>query len=590
MRRGELISRTHMINQIKDQTRCSVRLATAHDREAIYHLRHEVYASELSQHDLQPSGRLSDPLDDFNIYLVSVADETITGFISITPPTRNRFSIDKYISRAELPFAVDDQLFEVRLLTVPKSHRGESIAVLLMYAALRWVEAHGGTRIVAIGRQGILDFYMKLGLEPHGRIVQAGSVTYELMSVTTHDLGRQLANHSSLLNRLERTIDWRLDFPFWKPASCFHGGTFFNAIGTRFDRLELRHEIINADVLDAWFPPSPKVIDALQNNLAWLVQTSPPTGCEGLIETIAEVRGIDPECILPGGGSSDLIFLALRHWLRPQSRVLLLDPTYGEYAHLLEQVIHCRVERFPLSRENGYEVDLEKLEEVARNNFDLIVLVNPNSPTGRHVSGSGLKAIIERIPVKAKVWIDETYIDYVGADQSLEAFATNSPNIIVCKSMSKVYALSGARVAYLCASPELITELRAITPPWAIGLPSQVAAVMALQDQAYYQARYVETHRLRKRLSADLEQFEGWEIIPGVANFLLCHLPAQGPDAATVVERCGDYGLFLRNAATMGKRLGDHAIRIAVKDAETNRRMIQVLKTVLEDSAVPVGK
>jgi histidinol-phosphate/aromatic aminotransferase/cobyric acid decarboxylase-like protein len=85
-------------------------------------------------------------------------------------------------------------------------------------------------------------------------------------------------------------------------------------------------------VLDAWFPPSPKVLAALTDYLPWLLRTSPPTGCEGLIETIAEVRGIRRENILPGAGSSDLIFRALRQWITPTSHALILDPTYSEYA------------------------------------------------------------------------------------------------------------------------------------------------------------------------------------------------------------------------------------------------------------------
>jgi histidinol-phosphate/aromatic aminotransferase/cobyric acid decarboxylase-like protein len=77
-----------------------------------------------------------------------------------------------------------------------------------------------------------------------------------------------------------------------------------------------------------------------------------------LIETIARRRGVQPENILPGAGSSDLIFRALRHWLTPRSHALILDPTYGEYAHVLERVIGCTVDRLTLRPENDFEVDL----------------------------------------------------------------------------------------------------------------------------------------------------------------------------------------------------------------------------------------
>ncbi|MBM3841104.1 MAG: aminotransferase class I/II-fold pyridoxal phosphate-dependent enzyme, partial [Verrucomicrobia bacterium] len=200
--------------------------------------------------------------------------------------------------------------------------------------------------------------------------------------------------------------------------------------------------------------------------------------CEGLIETIARARGVAPGNILPGAGSSDLIFRALRHWLTPES---------------------------------------------------------------------------------------------------LERFAARSENTLVCKSMSKVYALSGARVAYLCAGPHQLETLRAITPPWVVSLPAQVAAVRASEDPDYYATRYQETHALQESLARELRSLD-WEVRPGVANFLLCHLPEKSLDAEALIERCREQGLFLRNAGLMG--MGPDSVRVAVKDAETNRRMVNILQEV----------
>jgi histidinol-phosphate/aromatic aminotransferase/cobyric acid decarboxylase-like protein len=285
---------------------------------------------------------------------------------------------------------------------------------------------------------------------------------------------------------------------------CFHGGAFFTAIGDEFDRLREKDRVISADVLDAWFPPSPRVVATLQEHLPWLLKTSPPTGCEGMVRTIARVRGVEPENILPGGGSSDLIFLALREWLPAGSRVLLLDPSYGEYAHVLEDVIRCRVDRLPLQREEGYALHPDRLAEALRQEYDLAVIVNPNSPTGRHLPRETLEAVLASAAGNTRFWIDETYVEYAGPGQSLERFAAASRNMVVCKSMSKVYALSGARVAYLCGPADLLRDLRRFTPPWAVSLLGQVAAVEALHDPEYYAARYAETRTLREALAAEL--------------------------------------------------------------------------------------
>lgn len=368
-------------------------------------------------------------------------------------------------------------------------------------------------------------------------------------------------------------------------SACFHGGAFFDAIGDDFATLDRRRHLINADVLDAWFPPAPGVLAALREHLTWLARTSPPTACDGMLRAIARTRGVAAECLVPGGGSSDLIFLVLRHWLTQQSRVLLLDPTYGEYAHVLEQVIGCRVDRLTVSREDDYALRPAAAGSAAArrsglNAYDLVVLVNPNSPTGRFTPRDELAAWLrDVVPPRTRVWVDETYLDYAGGpDASLEGLAAMSENVVVCKSMSKVHALSGLRAGYLCGPEPLMTEVRAITPPWAVSLPAQVAAVRALADPEYYAARYAETHMLREELAGALGSIGGLSVVSGaVANFLLIHLSEDGPDASTVVARCRREQVFLRDAAAMGSSLGSRAIRIAVKPREEQKRIIAAL-------------
>ncbi len=359
------------------------------------------------------------------------------------------------------------------------------------------------------------------------------------------------------------------------PDACVHGGAFFEAIGDAFDDLSRRERVVNADVLDAWFPPSPKAMAALREHLDWLVRTSPPTHAEGLARTVSAVRGVPESCLLTAAGSSDLIFLAMREWLTPSSRALVLDPTYGEYEHVLTHVVGCRVDRFPLSRADGYELDVERLgRSIRAERPDLVVLVNPNSPTGRHAPRGALEAMLARVPSSTRVWIDETYVDYAGSSESLERFAVTRSNVVVAKSLSKAYALSGLRAAYLCADAALLVPLRRLTPPWAVSLPAQVAAVKALADAPYYAARWLETAALREALALDLHRRVRAEVVPSTTNFVLAHLPGDAPTAAAIVERLKADGLYLRDASAIGSGLGPRAIRVAVKDARTNVWMV----------------
>ena len=556
----------------------SVAEATSSQRDAIYRHRHDVYAREIGQHLENESRTLQDSLDLSNRYLVVTHGSDLAGFISITPPGDHGYSIDKYFDREDLPFQVDRQSYELRLLTVLPQFRHTQTAAILMFAAFRWIESRGGLQIIAIGRREVSAMYRRCGMNEVGRSTRSGAVTYDLMHGSVRDI-RQSVEDSRLPARIEHDTHWNLGIPLRKPADCFHGGAFFEAIGTGFKHLDRRRDIINTDVLDAWFPPAPAALDALHAELPWLLRTSPPTDCEGLVRAIARAPNIPESSILVGAGSSDLIYRALPRWLDSGSTALILDPTYGEYAHILEKVIGCSVVRATLDRETDYLHDFEQLAGMIAAGPDLVALVNPNSPTGKVIDADTLKALISIAPTRTRFWIDETYIDYAGGP-SLEGFAADHDRLIICKSMSKAYALSGARVAYLCASPHQLEELRSLTPPWIVGLPSQVAAVKALEDPAYYEHRWQETAELRRELEAELEEL-GFHVTPGCANFVLTHLPERLPDADWLVEACRERGLFIRNASPMGEKLGRRAIRIAVKDRETQGRIVQILHEVL---------
>jgi histidinol-phosphate/aromatic aminotransferase/cobyric acid decarboxylase-like protein len=363
--------------------------------------------------------------------------------------------------------------------------------------------------------------------------------------------------------------------------ACYHGGASFEAIGVRFDGLARRQDVINADVLDAWFDPAPGVTRALEEHLPWLLRSSPPTGAEGLIATVAEARGVPEDCLVAGAGSSALIYLALQRWLSSKSHALIIEPSYGEYAHVLEHVVRCKVDRLLLRREDNFALEPERLAGVLKRGYDIAVLVNPNNPTGTLLPRRSLEPVLADAPGRTRLWIDEAYIDYASPDESLEQFSARSSNIVVCKSLSKVYALSGVRAAYVCCHPRVAADLRSVTPPWAVSLPAQVAAVIALKDPAYYAARYQQTEELRVGLAGSLRREAGVETISGVINAVICLLPSECPNAASVSLSCRERGLFVRDCRPTCPSLGSHALRIAVKDAATNARMTKILAEVL---------
>lgn len=353
--------------------------------------------------------------------------------------------------------------------------------------------------------------------------------------------------------------------------TSYHGGAFWEQIGPDFRHLERRFDVINADVLDAWFPPAPSVLASLSEGADWGCRTSPPNHSEGLIESLANHLHLHPDHFLVGPGSSSLMFQAFRQWIGPSSRVLLVDPTYGEYAHLAEL---CGALVDTLSLPFPFRVDLDEwVEKVEKGDYDLVVLVNPNNPTGQAFTARELDAVLDRIPLKTRVWIDEAYAAYVPGT----SLCTLRPNVFVLRSMSKAYALSGLRVAYLVGPKDAIRDLRRWSPPWAVSFPAQRAAILALSETAYYEDRYRQTDRLRQEFQ---EGLSGFPWVQGAANWLLLRLP-EGRSATALTDDLSRRGVFVRNAGKTAPVLGDGYLRVAVKPPPELGRLVDEINRAL---------
>ena len=368
------------------------------------------------------------------------------------------------------------------------------------------------------------------------------------------------------------------------PTPAVHGGASFEALGTDFRQLHRKGEIVNADVLDAWYDASPRALSAVAEHLPWLLRTSPPTHADGLLRAVAEARGLPEENIVVGAGSSSLACLAIPQLVKAGDRVLLVDPSYGEYAHLLEVGLGMRCQRTRLLPELGFRPNLETiLADMAT--ADVVLLVNPNNPTGTRFTREDLALILEATPRFGWLIVDETYVDFAPDGTSIESWVPEHDNLIVLKSLSKFLALSGARAGYLAGPPDFVDKIRLSSPPWAVSLIAQVAVVEALRDTEYYRQKSEETRLLRETLAEWIGSIPGVKVHESVTNFLMLEILSE-ITSAEVVARCREHGVYLRNCDDQGRDLGGRFVRTAVKDAASNERIASALREVLPAPAV----
>lgn len=350
----------------------------------------------------------------------------------------------------------------------------------------------------------------------------------------------------------------------------FHGGSSFDAIGSGFECLGSKEDIVRADVCDAPYDPCPEVIRVLKENLPWLVRNSPPIEPDGLVKAISEERCIPPDRIFVGAGSTQICHMLLK--TLDVGRSSVLDPMYNEYRRILQDELGLSV--FPINQtsEDGFRIDPEMIIRAAKD-YDLVTIVNPNNPTGQYLKAQQIETILQSIPRSTRIIVDEAYVECIG--ESVERLVQDYCNLIIIKTMSKSYALSGLRVGYLVADPNLVRKLKEKTPPWSISTPGLLAAITAVRNQIYVD-RMIKTAKedaliLMRGLSSI-----GVEVVPSATYYFLVKLP-QGIVAKEVCKRMAQKQVYVRDLSAQSAQKTDQYIRIAAKGTEENKRILAAM-------------
>jgi histidinol-phosphate aminotransferase len=258
------------------------------------------------------------------------------------------------------------------------------------------------------------------------------------------------------------------------------------------------------------YPPSPRVFDALRAALTGdrLRKYPDPVGT-AFRQTAAHVLGIDPDGILIGNGSDDVLTILTRACVPDGGLVVSPAPSYLLYRTLAE-LQNARFQTVP------FRDDWTLPEPWPQPAAHLTFVANPNSPSGTAVSPDALYALAEQ--VRGALVIDEAYVDF--ADQHALAL-TRRKNVVVTRTLSKSYALAGVRFGFAVADPALVRELVKVKDSYNCDVLSLTAAAAALEDQEYLRATRARILATRQRLEARLAAL-GFTVTPSQSNFVWC--------------------------------------------------------------------
>jgi histidinol-phosphate aminotransferase len=258
------------------------------------------------------------------------------------------------------------------------------------------------------------------------------------------------------------------------------------------------------------YPPSPQVFEAVRTALTpdRLRKYPDPLGTN-FRQVAGRVLAVDPESILIGNGSDDILTIVTRSCAAEGSLMVSPTPSYLLY-RTLAQIQNARFQQVP------YDSDWRLPAPWPFPQADLTLIASPNSPSGTASSTEELARVADQL--QGMLLIDEAYADF--ADGNALALA-NRPNVIVTRSLSKSYCLAGIRFGFAVAEPALVREMIKVKDSYNCDVLSLAAAAAALEDQEYFRGIRQRLLATRLRLSAALVRL-GFEVTPSQANFVWC--------------------------------------------------------------------
>jgi histidinol-phosphate aminotransferase len=315
------------------------------------------------------------------------------------------------------------------------------------------------------------------------------------------------------------------------------------------------------------------------NESAWEPTGDAGLGCnrypdpqpDALLQSLATLYGVRREQLFVGRGSDEAIDLLVRAFCRAgQDAILIQPPTFGMYA-VSARIQNAAVIEVALATD--FSLDVQALLAAVTPAVKLVFLCTPNNPSGKSIPRADIELLAKALAGKALLVVDEAYVEF--SDQrSVADLIDHYENLAVLRTLSKAWALAGARVGSLLAGPEVIALIRRIMPPYPLPLPCVAAALAELSPSGQAMARenMVIVREQRAIMRTALARLHGVrEVLPSDANFLAVRFD----DAGTVYQRLLQAGIVVRDIRRY-PTLQD-ALRITIGTPEENARVLTVL-------------
>ncbi|MFT7595815.1 MAG: histidinol-phosphate aminotransferase [Paracoccaceae bacterium] len=335
--------------------------------------------------------------------------------------------------------------------------------------------------------------------------------------------------------------------------------------------------VINLGFNELPYGPSPKVAEAMAACALRANYYGSP-GCDALRAALGTANGLDPETIICGNGSEELLDVIARNFARPGDEILISQFGYIQF-EMSARRLGATLVKAP---ETAFTTDVDALLGAVTDRTRLVFLANPNNPTGTVLPVAELDRLARGLPSQTVLVLDLAYGEFTGFEYcaSVHALAQNHDNVVVTRTFSKAYGLAGLRVGWAHAPEWMLPGFYAARGMGSVNAMAQAAATAALGDIGTVHERVALIVAERDRVAAALAKL-GISSLPSGTNFLLVTIDGAGPDRteALVEYLFDEAGIIVTRTREAGL---EHYLRFSIGLPEQNDLLIERMTSFLE--------
>ncbi|MFV0297909.1 MAG: histidinol-phosphate transaminase [Hyphomicrobiaceae bacterium] len=317
--------------------------------------------------------------------------------------------------------------------------------------------------------------------------------------------------------------------------------------------------------------PSPRAVEAYRA-LAGELERYPDGAATTLRQAIAGVYGLDPNRIVCGCGSDELLNLLAHAYLGEGD-----EAVFTEHGFLVYRIVTLGNGATPVVvKTRDYTCDVDAMLAAVTPRTKIVFLDNPNNPTGTYIPISEVRRLHAGLRPDTLLVIDAAYAEYVRRNDyeaGLEMVAT-AENVVMTRTYSKIHGLAALRLGWAYCPAHIASVLNRIRGPFNVTAPAIAAGIAAIEDKAHVEASLVHNDKWLPWTTAEIQKL-GLEVTPSVGNFILIHFPEQaGKDAAAADAHLKSKGIILRRVAGYGL---PNALRMTIGTESDNRAVVSAL-------------